>query len=238
MKKTYHLIIAACLMLAVLTSVAMFTKSAPEAQGAQSPNPDSIIELPEPRYGSNTSVEEALQKRRSVRNFGNHSITLADVSQLLWAAQGVTLPSRGFRTAPSSGATFPMEIYLVAGNVSGLPPGVYHYDHSSHRLVLRQNGDRRNELADSALGQAAIRQAAVNIVIAGIYERTTRRYGDRGIRYVHIEAGHVAQNVALQAVALELGSVPVGAFDDENVQRMLGLPSDEVPLYILPIGKE
>jgi SagB-type dehydrogenase family enzyme len=164
-------------------------------------------------------------------------LTIAEVGQLLWAAQGITEKSRGFRTAPSAGATFPFEAYLVAGDVTGLTAGVYQYDYHHHRLMLRREGDFRAKLSESALGQSSITNGAINIVLTGIYERTTQRYGDRGIRYVHIEAGHIAQNVLLQAVALGLGSVPIGAFNDNKVQKRLDLPKNEIPLYILPVGR-
>ena len=197
----------------------------------------NIIKLPEPRLESNTSVEQALLNRRSMRSYKNQPITIAEVGQLLWAAQGITEKSRGFRTAPSAGATFPFEIYLVAGNVTDLSAGIYRYDCHHHRLMLQREGDYRAKLSESALGQSSITNGAINIILTAIYERTTQRYGDRGIRYVHIEAGHIAQNILLQAVALDLGSVPVGAFNDNKVLKRLDLPKNEIPLYILPIGK-
>ncbi len=197
----------------------------------------NIIQLPEPRLESDMSVEQALLDRRSVRSYKNQPLTIAEVGQLLWAAQGVTDKSRGYRTAPSAGATLPFEVYLVAGDVTGLTAGVYQYDYSHHRLMLRREGDFRAELSASALGQSSITNGALNIVLTGIYERTTQRYGDRGIRYVHMEAGHIAQNVLLQAVALGLGSVPIGAFNDSNVQKSLDIPQNEIPLYILPVGR-
>lgn len=197
----------------------------------------NIIELPEPRLESNVSVEQALLNRRSVRNYKNQPMTIAEAGQLLWAAQGITEKSRGFRTAPSAGATFPFEIYLVAGDVSGLAAGIYQYDYHHHRLMLRREGDFRAILSESALGQSSITDGAINIVLTGIYERTRQRYGDRGIRYVHIEAGHIAQNVLLQAVALGLGSVPIGAFNDNKVGERLDIPKNEIPLYILPVGR-
>lgn len=198
----------------------------------------NVIKLPEPRLESNISVEQTLLNRRSVRSYKNQPLTIAEVGQLLWAAQGITEKSQGYRTAPSAGATFPFEVYLVAGNVTGLDAGIYKYDYQRHSLIFKQEGDFRADLSESALGQPSITGAAIDLVLAGIYERTTQRYGDRGIRYVHMEAGHIAQNVFLQAVALGLGSVPIGAFSDDNVQKMLNIPKNEIPLYILPVGRE
>lgn len=194
------------------------------------------MKLPVPKLKSTVSLEEALQERRSVRNYSNASLNLEEVSQLLWAAQGMT-SSWGGRTAPSAGATYPLQVYLVAGNVENLAPGVYKYNPQKHDLSKIREADARKELADAALNQRWVEQAPISIVIAAIYERTTTQYGDRGIRYVHLEAGHAAQNVCLQAVALGLGSVPVGAFDDERVITVIGISSIETPIYILPVGK-
>lgn len=197
----------------------------------------TVLRLPEPRYDSDFSVEEALLKRRSVREYAVANLTLQEVSQLLWAAQGITGP-QGLRTAPSAGALYPLEVYVVVGDVDKLTPGVYKYRPDGHELQESLDGDKRAELADAALGQAWISRAAVNIVITAVYERTTVKYGDRGVRYVHLEAGHVAQNVYLQAVALDLGLVSVGAFYDEQVKSILSLQENEQPLYIIPVGRK
>ncbi|MBN1161728.1 MAG: SagB/ThcOx family dehydrogenase [Dehalococcoidales bacterium] len=193
------------------------------------------ITLPEPVYDSDTSIEEALLARRSVRNFSEEPITLQQLSQLLWVGQGITDPS-GKRTAPSAGALYPLKLYVVVGNVEGLAAGIYEYEPETHALVKSADGDQRTSLAQVALGQASVEQGALDIVITAIYEITTIKYGERGIRYVHMEAGHAAQNICLEAVALELGAVTIGAFDDAGVQQVLGLPDNEVPLYIIPIG--
>jgi SagB-type dehydrogenase family enzyme len=237
MKNTLYIIIATCFAMAVLLGAPKMIKSESKSESGMLSLQSNIIKLPEPRLESNLSVEQALLTRRSVRNYKNQPLTIAEVGQLLWAAQGITEKSRGFRTAPSAGATFPFEAYLVAGDVTGLTAGVYQYDYHHHRLMLRREGDFRAKLSESALGQSSITNGAINIVLTGIYERTTQRYGDRGIRYVHIEAGHIAQNVLLQAVALGLGSVPIGAFNDNKVQKRLDLPKNEIPLYILPVGR-
>lgn len=193
--------------------------------------------LPGPRYDSDTSVEEALLRRRSIRSYRDTPLTLAEVSQLLWAAQGVTEPNRGFRTAPSAGALYPLEVYLVAGDVEELPSGVYKYLPREHRLVRVISGDLRGELSKAALGQPWVKEGAIVIVFSAVYERTTRKYGERGVRYVHMEVGHAAQNVYLQAVSLGLGTVVVGAFEDGEVKRILGMLGEEQPLYIMPVGK-
>lgn len=196
-----------------------------------------IIKLPKPRLSSTVSVEEALLKRRSIRNFKKEPLTLSEVSQLLWSAQGITEESMGLRTAPSAGALYPIEIYIVVGNVINLSPGIYKYNPKNHELVLIMKGDKRKELAISALGQKWIEEGAIVIVISAVYERTTSKYGERGIRYVHMEAGHVSQNIYLQAVALNLGTVAVGAFYDEEVKKLINMQKNENPLYLMPVGR-
>jgi SagB-type dehydrogenase family enzyme len=198
---------------------------------------DVIIELPKPRHSSDVSIEEALLKRRSTRDYSLESLTLQEVSQLVWAAQGITDP-KGFRTAPSAGALYPLEVYVVVGDVKKLAEGVYKYNPQKHELLKVIDGDKRSELAEVALEQAWIKEATINIVIAAVYERTTAKYGNRGIRYVHIEVGHAAQNICLQATALDLGIVTVGAFYDEQVKELLSLSDEEKPLYLIPIGRK
>jgi len=197
----------------------------------------TVIGLPQPRYRGDVSLEEALLQRRSVREYTGEPLTLEEISQLLWAAQGITDP-RGFRTAPSAGGLYPLEVYLVAGEVAGLEAGVYKYRPQEHSLIWVVVGDRRENLCTAALGQVWVREAAADIVILAVYERTTVKYGDRGIRYVHLEAGHAAQNVCLQATALGLGTVTVGAFYDDEVQAVLGAPKNEKPLYVMPVGRK
>ncbi len=197
----------------------------------------STVKLPEPRLKGTVSLEETLLKRRSVRDYADVALTLEEVSQLLWAGQGIT-DTRGGRTAPSAGATYPLEVYLVSGNVQSLAAGIYKYNPKKHELIKVSDGDVRAKLADAALVQTFVAAASIDIVIAAVYERTTWRYGDRGIRYVHIEVGHAAQNICLEAVALGLATVPVGAFHDDRVKSVLGLPANEVPIYILPVGRK
>jgi SagB-type dehydrogenase family enzyme len=196
-----------------------------------------VSALPTPRYDSQTSVEEALLKRRSVRSYGDAPLTLAEISQLLWAAQGVTDPARGFRTAPSAGALYPLQVYLVAGKAEGLTSGVYKYEPAAHGLRLIISGDQRTELYHAALSQSAVKDAPVVMVLSAVYERTTGKYGERGVRYVDMEAGHAAENILLQAVALDLGGVSMGAFDDDAVRKVTGMPPAEQPLYLIPLGR-
>ncbi len=193
------------------------------------------ISLPEPEHDSDTSLEQALLNRRSVRSFSGEAITLQQLSQLLWAGQGITDPS-GKRTAPSAGGLYPLKLYVVAGSVEGLTAGIYEYEPEIHALKKIKDGDQRQSLSEVALNQKWVGQGAIDIVITAIYEITTVKYGERGVRYVHMEAGHAAQNICLEAVALKLGAVTVGAFDDTGVQEVLGLPEDEIPLYIIPAG--
>jgi len=198
--------------------------------------PADAVKLPAPQLKGALSVEEALLRRRSVREYKDAPLTLEEVSQLLWAAQGIT-DSRGYRTAPSAGALYPLELYLVVGRVEGLGVGVYRYIPDGHYLLLFASGDRRAELAAAALGQSYVREAPVDLVLSAVIERTTSHYGYRGVQYVHMEVGHVGQNVHLQAVSLGLGTVMIGAFTDERVKQVLSLPKEEVPLYIMPVGR-
>lgn len=195
-----------------------------------------IIQLPEPHYDSEASIEKALLKRRSVRSFRDEPLTLKETSQLLWSAQGVT-NRRSLRTAPSAGALYPLEVYMVAGNVGELSSGIYKYHPHSHELSKCEDGDKRQELFSFALRQGSVRAAPLVLVFAAVYERMTSKYGQRGIRYVHIEIGHAAQNVSLQAISLGLGTVMIGAFEDRGVKAVMSLDADEDPLYIIPIGR-
>lgn len=195
-----------------------------------------LITLPEPHYEGERSIESVLHRRRSVRTFTDAPLTVAEVSQLLWAAQGVT-HADGLRTAPSAGALYPLTVYLVVGNVQALSQGIYTYQPQKHALLRVIVGDKRAELSAAALEQSWVQESAVVIVLSAIYERTTARYGERGRRYVHIEVGHAAQNIQLQAVSLNLGTVVVGAFDDRKVQRIMQLTTREVALSLMPVGR-
>ncbi|MFC1516828.1 SagB/ThcOx family dehydrogenase [Thermodesulfobacteriota bacterium] len=203
---------------------------------ATAKEPPEFINLPGVRHNGGITVEQALAKRRSVRHYRDDPLSLNEISQLLWSAQGVT-DSRGFRTAPSAGALYPLEIYLVAGNVSTLSPGIYRYLAVEHTLAKISQGDKRTELSRAALNQSSVRNAPAVLVFCCIYERTTIKYGKRGIKYVHMEAGHAAQNVFLQAASLGLGTVVIGAFSDKKVKAVLNVKEDEMPLYLMPVGK-
>ncbi|UCE30486.1 MAG: SagB/ThcOx family dehydrogenase [Burkholderiales bacterium] len=195
------------------------------------------IRLPPPRTESAFALERALDERRTVRSFGVTPLSLQAVGQLLWAAQGVTTPD-GLRTAPSAGALYPLELTLVAGAVSGLQPGLYRYRPATHALAPLGAGDRRAALAGAALNQTWLQQAPATVVFGAVESRTRFKYGGRSTRYVHIEVGHAAQNLLLQARALGLGAGLIGAFDDAKVAEVLGMPEEEEPLYLVPVGSE
>lgn len=194
------------------------------------------IPLPLPLLQGNISLESSLAGRQSTRGFDHAFLSLAEVSQLLWAAQGMTGQGE-HRTVPSAGALYPLELYLVVGQVSGLAPAIYHYLPHSHSLEAKEKGDQRASLAEAALRQSAVRDGPACLIITAVIERTRTRYGGRAERYVLMESGHAAQNVYLQAQALGLGTVAVGAFDDDRVHSLLGLGLGEIPLYLLPVGK-
>ncbi len=197
----------------------------------------NTIELPKPSLSGKATLEHLLSQRRSVREYAKGALSLKDVSQLLWAAQGVS-DARGFRTAPSAGATYPLELFVVVGKADDLSPGVYHYRPAHHQLQEMVKKDRRKELSRAAHSQEWVEQATVVFVFCADYERTARRYGERAKRYVHIEVGHAAQNLFLQAEALNLATVPVGAFKDDKVARLLQLPEDLEPLLLMPVGRK
>ena len=198
--------------------------------------PSKTIMLPKPRYAGDISVEQALRARRSVRSYKDDALDMAEISQILWSAQGIT-SARGFRTAPSAGALYPLELYLIAGNIKDLPAGIYNYRPGDHALREIVPGDRRSDLSRAALRQSSIKKAPAVILFCAVYERTTGKYGQRGIRYVHMEIGHAAQNVCLQAIALGLHTAVIGAFRDAEVKTIANLPADEQPLYFLPVGR-
>jgi len=195
-------------------------------------NMEKEIKLPRPKEKGFTSIEETLNRRRSVRDYKKGPLELEQISQLFWAASGKNLYRR---TSPSAGATYPLETYLVVGEVEGLEPGIYHYSSSRHSLERIKGQDIRNRLSQAALGQRMIEKASVDIILAADYGRTTSHYGQRGLRYVHMEVGHAGQNVSLQAIALGLGTAMIGAFEDRQVKEILGI--EEEPLYIIPVGK-
>lgn len=198
---------------------------------------DSPIALPLPdTAGGALAVESALQARRSTRDFIPHRLSPGAVGQLLWAAQGISDPT-GLRTVPSAGALYPLEVYVVLGPGEGLNAGIYRYRPRGHALLGIADGDKRAALAEAALGQSWLAAASAIFVLAAAYERTTGKYRERGRRYVHIEAGHAAQSLCLQSLALGLAACEVGAFDDAAVGRLVGLREDEEPVTTVVIGK-
>lgn len=188
------------------------------------------IALPKPKTKGSVSVEEAIQKRRSVRSYSSKDLALEEISQLLWACQGITDERRGLRAAPSAGALYPLEIYLAKKD------GLFHYIPDGHKMEQLSGSDVKPLLAQASLGQRYVEDAPVDIIICAVYNRISSRYGQRGTLYTDIEVGHASENVFLQAVALGLDSVPIGAFDEQAVARVLKLPKDTRPVYILPVG--
>jgi SagB-type dehydrogenase family enzyme len=224
----YRIIALAALLLFVILTVGV------SSRGLEMNQPKSLPadanQLPAPALKGRISLEEALARRRSVREFARTPLTDWELSQLLWATQGITHPD-GYRTAPSAGALYPLEIYVATAS------GFYHYAPRGHRLARQSDRDLREAIYRAALNQEAVLQAPAVFVITAVYERTNAKYGPaRTPRYVHMEAGHAAQNLLLEAVALGLGAVPVGAFHDERIQEALSLPADHRPLYLIPVG--
>ncbi|MFH1957438.1 MAG: protein-L-isoaspartate(D-aspartate) O-methyltransferase [bacterium] len=200
--------------------------------------------LPAPEHKGKISVEEAISKRKSVRNYKNQPLSISEVSQMLWAAGGLCRPENGktdavsgaTRSFPSAGGRYPFEIYLFAGNVKGIPPGLYRYEWEEHRLKILQDGDLRKALAAACLGQDFINDAPATIVFTGIEKKLRSGYGERGIRYSVMDIGHAGQNIYLQAGALGLGTVAVGAFNEEDLKKLIGVKG-EIPLYVFPFGQ-
>jgi SagB-type dehydrogenase family enzyme len=230
-------------LLALLSALTLSACGSIVASGSQAIN-DSLTQteesllsfiLPEPKTDGEMSVEQALDNRRSQRNFQDKAITQEQLSQILWAAYGITSPN-GLRTAPSAGATYPLEIYAIVGNVEGINPGVYRYIAEENKIIQIVDGDVRTELRNAALNQQMVSDAPASVFYSAVFERITGRYDDRGIKYAYIEVGHSAQNVYLQAEALGLGTCAIGAFTDSRVREILNLPDNEEPLYLMPFG--
>jgi SagB-type dehydrogenase family enzyme len=230
-----------------LAALLLLTSSVP-LQGQIPVKEQSYISLPTVTLDGSTSVEASIHERRSVRSFGDAPLALRELGQILWACQGVTWPMPappqgftwewrgGYRSAPSAGALYPLELYVVVGDVNGLEPGVYRYDPVFHHLLSHLDGDLREDLWNAALRQSSIRQAPASLILAGVVERTAVKYGERAERYVHMEVGAAAENVYLQVQVLGLGTVFMGAFDDEDVARVLSLAPGERAFGIMPVG--
>ena len=237
-------------LILIITSFGCYNRtSASEGSGGvliKTENAQLTYILPSPVTEGNVGVEEALANRRSRRRFQNRELSAEQLSQILWAAYGISEPipgnpqlRGGLRTSPSAGALYPLEIYAVVGNVAGIEAGVYKYVSEEHKIIRTIDKDIRGELSEAALGQAMVRDASVTVVYSAVFSRITARYGERGReRYVFIELGHSAQNIYLQAEALGLGTCAIGAFTDGSVSELLKLPTEEQPLYLMPIGYE
>jgi len=198
---------------------------------AQGKSGGEVFKLPPPRYDSEVSVEKALLERRSIRSYKEEPLTLNELSQILWAAQGITEPKRGLRAAPSPRAVYLLEVYVLPGNVTNLPMGLYRYQPQGHELIKIADGDKKAELFKAA-GQAPIKNAPVALVITGLSEKA------QNPAWMYFEAGHAAENIYLQSVSLKLGTVAMGGFKEEEVRKVLTLPEKERVLYIMPIGKK
>jgi SagB-type dehydrogenase family enzyme len=192
--------------------------------------------LPEIEPGEPGSLSDLLYKRRSVRRFSPGQISLEETARLLFAAQGITREDR-FRTVPSAGALYPLEIFLAAGDVNGLRPGMYHYRPHRHDLIRIRGGDKREAIARAAVGQMWISKAQAVLVVGAVFERTTSKYSRHGQRYVHMEAGCAAQSVSLQAADLGLGTTVVGAFRGDRVASLIGAKDNVTPLLLMPVGR-
>ena len=190
----------------------------------------NIIKLPEPKTIGKVSLEQAIFERRSERTFEKRELSNEIISQILWAAQGITDASFGFRSTPSAGALYPLHIYVAKKD------GFFRYIPDGHKLLELSSTDKRPSLVRASLGQAAIRVAPMSIIISANFAITQAKYGPRSFRYVCMEIGHVAQNIQLQATALGLGSLPIGAFWDDVIKSSLKLPDNQEPLYIIPVG--
>jgi len=227
-------IIFSVLILFMLLTISSNTSCQDQSERTTAQN---LIQLPSPNYDGNTSIEKALLDRRSVRNYSEGQLILSELSQILWSAQGITDKTDGLRTSPSAGALYPLEIYIAAANVKSLEPGLYKYNPHDHTIALISEGDIRDDISNASLKQGAITNSSAIIIITAFYERTSVKYGKRAERYVFMEAGHAGQNIYLQCVSLGLGTVMIGAFQDETLKKVLNLSLNEFPLALYPIGK-
>ncbi len=224
------------MMLEKMFGVILFFALACGVLGVRSSH--GAISLPKPSLDGKVSVERGIQQRRTIRDFRETPLSLVHLSQLLWSAQGITDPKGAGRAAPSGGARYPLDIYVIIGkkSIENLEEGIYHYMPENHSISSIDKRDLRREIGSASLGQMWMAKAPVMFVITAEYPRITGRYGDRGIRYAQIEVGHVGQNLFLQAEALGLGAGIVGAFNDAEVAKVLGVPRQHEPLLIMPVG--
>ena len=226
-------------ILTVTGSIGDIFKSKPDKPKMHKNFPDKKkISLPAPQY-QGLSVEDAIKKRRSVRNYSKRPLTQLQLSQLLFAAQGVTGQSyrQALRTAPSAGALYPFEIYVVVNNVKGLERGIYHYSFLDHTLELLKTGDFRRKVVKAGLEQDMLGKSGVTFILSAVFDRVCHKYGQRGYRYVYMEAGHISQNICLESVSLGLGSVTVGAFLDDKVSKRIEVDGQkEAAIYMHAVG--
>ncbi len=198
------------------------------------------LALPKPEEAAQPSLWHALRTRRSIRDYAPIPMTPAELSLLLWAGQGVTRLAQGFalRTAPSAGALYPIETYLSAQNIEGVPPGLYHYGILGRDLELLKSGDQGESVAAAALDQGFISSAAAVLIWTAVFARSTGKYRARAFRYIYLDAGHIAQNVALAAAALGLGTCQIAALYDEEVNAILGIDGQaESVVYMTSAGQ-
>ncbi len=221
-------VVAATVILCLLVALLLVTCCPGDV--APGTSPGQVIELPAPDTTGTVPLEQVIAQRRSKRSFTGEPLSLAQIGQLLWSAQGITEPQRGFRAAPSAGALYPLELYVVTAD------GVYHYQPQGHQARLHMQADRRAALTAACLGQRFVQEAAADFVFTAVFARTRAKYGQRADQYVHNEVGAASENLCLQAVALGLGSVMVGAFRDDQVSDALNLPTDYAPLLVISVG--
>lgn len=196
------------------------------------------IPLPREMARGGMSLEEAIQKRRSVRDYSRQPLSLAELARLLHSGGGITEPTYPLRAAPSAGALYPVELYAVVNRVEGLPKGIYHYSPRDHSLELVKEGDFGLEMMRHAVGQEMVWHAAAVLVLTAIFQRTRVKYGERAYRYVLLDAGHVGENIYLAATSLGLGPCGIGAFFDDDLSNLLGIDGkEEAPLYLVAVGK-
>ncbi len=225
-----QILVLVTLTLLMLTAVAVSETSEQYAS--------NVIKLPQPRTDGGISLQKALQERQAIKSFSNEPLTLEEVSQLLWAAQGIT-DDKGHRTTPSCLASYPLEIYLLAGNVTGLSAGVYHYSPQGHNLTAIASGNRIHELFSLSESEEDWKASAPAIfIITGVFERLNKIVGKDWSRFVYVEAGAAAENMLLEVVSLDLGSALTIKFDENKTRELLGLSGGEEPLGVLPVGRK
>jgi SagB-type dehydrogenase family enzyme len=230
------------LLVTALSALALGVAEVFRPGGGDGPQIVETVSLPDPTTDGDMPLETALAARRSRRAYGDTPLDRAELGQLLWAMQGITERPTGHRTAPSAGALYPLELYVVVGSpgVEGMAGGVYHYRPARHDLerIDVETADLQSRLRDAAVGQATVEAAALDIVVTAVDDRTAQKYGERGVgRYVPMEAGHAGQNLYLQAETLGLATVAIGALDTDAVREILGAPASQRPLYVFPVGR-